>query len=365
MASPSSSTVSQGETATAAQYNALRADILAHTHDGTFGVALEMAKYAHVLFGTGADGVFEPAENTDWASPGDAWLVKEFEGVTIPSGVTVCPDGACRGVVIKVRGDVSISGTLHVDGMALLSGTRAQETIRGPLFGAGIVDTKTTGAVDIPLGGAGGAGGKGSTSTSAYAGADGGAAFTPTKYYGGATGSAGGGGGGAQAGGPTTGSAATDTGGAVGGNGASGNSTITGSGGGGGGRIGGSPGGGASGAAVGSAGQSDGGKGGGIIIIVVDGDVTVNASGIVRAAGLPGANGGDGGDGSSYDGGGGGGQGGGGGGVIIILYTGTYTNNGTVSAPGGAAGSPGARGTASTAAQAGASGTVITQKIYA
>lgn len=90
-----------------------------------------------------------------------------------------------------------------------------------------------------------------------------------------------------------------------------------------------------------------GGTGGGIIGIYAK-TIVVNAGAIIRSAGGAGAAG------TAVNCGGGGG---GGGGLIILVYN-SYTNNGTVSVPGGAAGAAG--GGTGLIGVAGSVGTIVT-----
>jgi hypothetical protein len=99
----------------------------------------------------------------------------------------------------------------------------------------------------------------------------------------------------------------------------------------------------------GGAGVNGGGPGqdgtGGILIIVVKGTTTLNAGAIIDADGMNGGNG-------STNGGGGGGSGGG---HVSLITLGTLTNNGTIQAAGGTA------GTATYPGGAGGAGSVVTK----
>ncbi|MCD9025737.1 LamG domain-containing protein [Cohnella silvisoli] len=110
---------------------------------------------------------------------------------------------------------------------------------------------------------------------------------------------------------------------------------------------------------------SDGQHAGGFIGLIINGNISINSSGVVKA------NGGNGGAGSASSvttnsGGGGGGGGGSGGGVIAFYYKGTFTNNGTIQVNGGSGGSGGAlfgAGEAGGSGTSGSVGTIHTQQI--
>jgi len=92
--------------------------------------------------------------------------------------------------------------------------------------------------------------------------------------------------------------------------------------------------------------------GGGLLVLIVRGNITVNGSVL--------SNGANGGDATNTPGTEQGAGGGAGGGRMIILYGGTYTNSGTVTVTGGAAGV----GTSPTVAAAGGAGVVTIRKIH-
>lgn len=139
--------------------------------------------------------------------------------------------------------------------------------------------------------------------------------------------------------------------------------TCTGAGGGGGGGI----------ASYSGYGNNGGGGGyaGGCIVLIVRGNLTIGATGSLKAAGGNGGYGGAGGteDTSSSSGGGGGGGGGGGagGGVVAIFHKGNFVNNGSVNVSGGSGGAGGAAkgsyATVGTAGQSGAAGSIVVNKL--
>ena len=102
---------------------------------------------------------------------------------------------------------------------------------------------------------------------------------------------------------------------------------------------------------MGNAGYSNK-PGGGLLVLIVRGNITVNGSVLSN-----GANGGNAADTPGTEQGAGGGAGGG---RIIILYGGTYTNSGTVTVTGGAAGV----GSSPTGAGAGGAGVLTVRKIH-
>ena len=338
-------------------------------------------------FGDGSDGALSTSGDVTYtvlnkvgSFDGDM-LVKNFTSMTIADTHTVTVDQGCRGFLCYVDGDVSITGTLsmkgkggHCDpttsggsdsaavnangiqlGMFTASGTDtlAAHTFAGcgnaaiaavanqPAIagdgtkfsmiklgaaggggascnppnggcGGGTGTAGTTGAVAISTAGGGGGGAwedDGSGPASGGAGGRGGA------FSGGA-----GGGSRFNSGGPAA--SGGDYGGAGGGNSGGGNQ---GGGHGGAGNPGGA--GGGNGPSYGGTGGRPGQTGcGGILWLIVSGNVTVNSGGLITAGGM------DGGKGSAHRTPGGGGSGGG---SIMILQAGTYTNNGTVEAPGG------------------------------
>lgn len=301
--------------------------------DRTWGTVPSLADK---LFGTGTDGA--PA----WTSGAslNPSTEKQYTTATIPSGQTVTVSSVNVPLVIHNTGDVTINGTLDLNG-------------KGGAGGGGGARC-TTVSCTATAGSAGTAGASlvaGLTTTNGSAGG--------VKAGGG---NAGGGGGGASifsAG--STGSTGTSSGGT----GGSGGSLLTagqaaifaflsnlfravvcgggGGGGGGGGRDGGST--------ANSFTGGDGGAGGGAVVWMIGGNLTLGASSIIRANGAAGSAASLGTDGYS-----GGGGGGGGGGTIVILVAGTITNGGvTLSASGGAAGS----GTGTTSGGAGADGKAI------
>lgn len=317
-------------------------------------------------FGNGSDGELNSTGNITLpvATEDASSVIKQYTNFTLNAGHTLTVDKRCRGLFIFCQGDVTINGTINMDGRCGKVGKEnsVQRLLQIPV-GVYVLDVPAGGT-----GGNGGAGGAGGDSGGSYTGGPGGAGGTGAAgvwFGGGIAGPAGGGGSGAAY------SVNGKTGGAAGGNnmdltiGSGGSAGATGgnfSGGGGAsrayysGRYSGPGGGGAgvNGGALGydyggcTAGGSGGGIGGGLIVIVCKGKLTIGSTGIVSARGLTGGNGGNGGNAAGSDssgGGGGGGQGGGGGGVIVLAYRGTYSNAGTVRVNGGSYGTGGTYGT--------------------
>jgi hypothetical protein len=349
-----------------------------------FAVA-SLSSYSN-YFGTGKDGsvtISSSAQISSSTSPaglnnisrefGDT-IVKNYQNLTINSGVLFSPLRACRGMIIYCTGNLTINGTVSMTG----KGGGVVRKIAAPIGIATSTDSRYD-LVDATLyfnnfssSTAGGYGipthwnwaPSGSTWFNNYkiriplSGSVAGGAGSTTGNGTGLTGTAGifccgggGGGGAGQPGPPSFGSG-----------GAGGRGTIFSGGGGGGGGGGGSAGTGAAGLfEAGGSGHSPGsGKGGGgagdpagtntpgsgvggtgvggTVVFIVRGNFTNN--------GTISANGSSGGFGNQAPFGpqAGGGGGGSGGGCILIIYGGTYSNVGTIVANGGAGGSNGPGG---------------------
>jgi hypothetical protein len=309
-------------------------------------------------------------------------VVKQFTSINIPSGVFVTVSNRCKGLIMLCQGDITVDGTISMDGMAALADPT--DMANNPPYA--VIDyakytkypLQTSKQKVIVIGpggrgGDGGDGGSGSTTNSISCPGGKGGAGTPGTWWGGGRGGGGGGGGasygtsqfasggnggdGAYTGTGTPGSSVNTTGtnavngnngsgGAGGGGGASATSAsgiaTSGAGGSANGAGGGGGGGGADATSTtsptASPGASSSGGAGGLILIIAKGNVTINSSGRLSAKGSPGANGGDAYVlGSGYAGGGGGG-GGSGGGIIAILAKGAITNSGTTDVSGGVGG---------------------------
>lgn len=273
-----------------------------------------------------------------WDGPA---IVKNYSDLTINSGVTVIPAARCKGLVVYVKGNANIAGTLTMTARGASAAGVASDVAFWANNGIGVPVPNTyplpaagaAGAAAVPYssgtggvapgitGTAGtngqcGGGGSGAATNSTSGTATSGAGATGTSYSGGT------GGGGSRwiagVGGAVSGAA----------NGGTGGSAVSSDSGGAGGGAG-NPGG--AGAANGTAGQNGTG---GLIVVICSGDLTI--SGLVSADGC--------------NGGTGTGGGGSGGGSINLFYAGNLTNTGTVRANGGAGGTggPGGAGGAGT-----------------
>jgi len=337
-------------------------------------------------FGTGADGsvtISSSAQISSSTSPaglnnisnqfGDT-IVKNFQNLTINSGVLFSPLRACRGMIIYCTGDLTVNGTVSMTGKGggvvrriaapigiatstdsrydLVDGTLYFNNFSSSTAGGYGIPTHWNWApsgslwfnnykIRVPLSGSV-AGGAGSTTGN-------GTGLTGTA---GIFCCGGGGGGGAGQPGPPS----------FGSGGAGGRGTIFSGGGGGGGGGGGSAGSGASGLfeAGGSGHQPGSGKGGGgagdpagtntpgsglgrtgvggTVVFIVRGNFTNN--GIISSNGSSGGFGNQ----APFGPQAGGGGGGSGGGCILIIYGGTYSNAGTIVANGGSGGANGPGG---------------------
>lgn len=320
----------------------------------TFGVS--SGGGAPVIFGDGSDGVGLFSADTTWLAETQdtGMIVKNFESLTIPEGVTVSAGNRNCGMIIRVKGNCTIAGTLanrmspkvilDSDGVdfsvypaSMLSGLAGDggdggNGVRAYYLGntfnkRGYEGIGGTGMVGRFYGGgwSGGGGGGGSCTDYEFGGkgGDGGSVNDITTaiadnllFVGGAganfnssgnNGSYGGGGSGANGNGNGT---STCVGGS--GPGGEGKGFI------------------ASGTLY-PAGGGAGNYGGGVIILLVGGNLTI--TGTIDCSGCNG-----GGSGTSSNLGGGGSGGGGGGGRIFICHKGTISNSGILNVNGGLAG---------------------------
>jgi hypothetical protein len=296
-------------------------------------------------------------------------VVKQYTSMTINAGDTVTVDQPCRGLFILVQGNCTINGTLSMKGR----GASANPTVSGG-SDSNAVDANglrlpflTTSGTDILSAASTLFNGCGTTARNILAnfktissngniltlvrqGASGGnnpsSQTSGNAGSNGSTGQTGGGGSGASGWSSIGGSGAYGScfSGGSGGGGANGNSTNAGNG-----TIWGGAGGNGetdhSAATSGGCGNPTGSNDitsgsvsgeqqgtGGLIILVVGGNLTIGASGSITTIG---SNSGSCSGANAWHGSGGGS----GGGNIVLAYRGTYTNNGTVTANGGQAGS--------------------------
>ena len=276
-------------------------------------------------------------------------VIKNFSSLFVSRSVVISPPRRCRGMLIFVDGDATISGSIRMTGRgAKFTGSDASFTVVNPPY---LGDYWST--LQFP--------------SSSYlsrvfaAGASG--APSPTSTTSGTVGSAGIGG---RSGGGGSGGGGTPVG-TVGGTGAAGTSFSGGAGGGGGGpggttnarAFGGGGGNGNAGGAGNPGGTgpgSNGGEGtGGLLILIVRGNLKIGPNGSIVADGIAGG---------TYfsPGNNAAGGGGSGGGVLYVYYGGTLTNNGTVTANGGSGGT-GPLGPSTNYGGSGGAGTVVLSRL--
>ena len=329
-------------------------------------------------FGTGKDGTLTISSSAQVSASlnntlyGDT-IVKNYQDLTINSGILFSPLRSCRGMVIYCTGNLTVNGTISMTGkgggvvnkIAAPIGSASSTDSRYDLVDATLyfnnVSSSASGGRGIPTHwnwapsgsvwfsnfkmrvplsgsvangsagifccGGGGSGGNGENQYGTYGAGEVGGRGTIFAGGGG-----GGGGGGGCCGGNVPGTAGLFERGGAGGA---------------------SP----NGAAGGGAGSIiTGGNGtlgvGGLLILIVRGNVTIN--------GTISSNGSGGGGGVRINKGSGGG-GGSGGGRIIITHGGTYTNAGSVVANGGAGGSSSPGGVSG---YSGGAGSITTRKIH-
>ena len=311
-------------------------------------------------FGTGKDGSVTISGSAQVSASlnnisreyGDT-IVKNYQDLTIDSGILFSPLRACRGMVIYCTGNLTVNGTISMTGKGGAVGNK----IAAPIGFASSTDSRYD-LVDATLYfnnlSSSASGGRGIPTHWNWA-PSGSAWFSNFKVRVPLSGSVAGGAAGAWQGNGAAGTAGIfccGSGGGGGGGGyysqpatggAGGRGTIFtgGSGGGGGGWAYATGGTGTyevSAPAAGSGGTGAGGVGGnlsgvgGLLILIVRGNITIN--GTLSSNGATGGTGTSPGEGpgSNYQSGGGGGSGGG---RIMIIYGGTYTNAGSVVANGG------------------------------
>lgn len=366
------------------------------------GLRPQKAQDLKNYFGTGALGdVVISADTNLTATLDGAPVVRHYNTLTINAGVTLTTNNRCKGLVIYVRGDCTINGTLTMSGKgAHATPTRDLSIYRAPFSGyaysSGTPDTDnlpdetlsicrsgigrkvyrsahntpelmgTTGlaATRTYFGGHYGFGGVGSATSPGFPGKE-------------APGGGGGGNGGNSMTPPYTShptiggydgydvnhpSTGYMDGGRPGARGGNGTAFSGGPGGGGGGHDsensdptpgnlnGGGPG--------GTGGSNGGGNGasggGGVIFLIVGGALVIGAGGTISSDGTAGSAG------SGFSGGGGGGSGGG---RLVILYAKSLINSGVIRADGGAGGPPSA--TSWTTGGAGGAGVITIERIKA
>lgn len=251
-------------------------------------------------------------------------VIKNFSSLFVSRSVVIKPTNRCRGMLIFVDGDATISGSISMTARgAKFTGSDASFTVVNPPY---LGDYWSS--LNFP--------------TSSYlsrvfavGGAGGGSAANGVAGINGRSG--GGGGGGIDDGTPGgNGAAGTSFSGGSGGGGSGTNAVSFGGRGGAGGSTYGGGGAGNPGGAGTPFGGSPGESGtGGLLILIVRGNLKIGPNGSITA------NGSVGGAGFGSPGNDAGGGGGSGGGVVYVYYGGTLTNNGTISANGGSGGTGG------------------------
>ncbi|CAB1252368.1 protein of unknown function [Ruminococcaceae bacterium BL-6] len=273
------------------------------------------------IFGTGADGdaVISGTVTLPVTAPHQSIVEKNYKSLIINAGAILKCASWNAGLILRVKGDCTIHGTIDQSGMAPKTNPHTNYPYPAQLVcgdggngGSGGSEYTSSGQAGVgmlkrPYGGGYSGGGSGGGAGSAYGDGGNGGDSTGTTidiatiFVHGRPGQYGGGGDG-----PT----------GAGGNGA-----------------------GANGANYGGGGA--GNYGGGVVCLYVGGNLLID--GKILCNGLKGGNGGAGKDnsGGTVDFGGGGGAGGAGGGAIYILHRGAYTNSGLLQVNGGVAGTGG------------------------
>jgi hypothetical protein len=274
-------------------------------------------------------------------------VIKNFSSLFISRSVVVSPTRRCRGMLIFVDGDATISGSISMTGRgAKFTGSEASfSTINPPYLGDYWSTQLFPSSSYLSRVFAVGASGAAAPATSAV-GVAGSTGILGRSGGGGSAGGAPGGGGGA-------GSIGTSFSGGTGGGGAAGvaGSIARNFGGAGGAGLASGPtfSGGGAGNPNGTGGTAVGEGTGGLLILIVRGNLRIGPNGSINVNGITGNTAG-----SPGTLGGGGGSGGG---ILYVYYGGTLTNNGTVTANCGSGGSGAVVG------GAGGAGTAIISKL--
>ena len=276
-------------------------------------------------------------------------VVKNFSSLFISRSVVVSPTRRCRGMLIFVDGDATISGSISMTGRgAKFTGSDASFTTINPPYLGDYWSTQlfpsasylsrvfAVGAAGAAAPIAGAAGIAGSAGVFGRSGGGGSGGSSPTV---GALGTAG-----TSFSGGTGGGGGSNNPGGAGGAG-----VVFGSSGG----VGGPNAGGGAGNPNGTGGTATGEGTGGLLILIVRGNLRIGPNGSISANGIAGNNAVSA---NAISGGGGSG-----GGILYVYYGGTLTNNGTVSSNGGNGGAAGL--TTGTQGGAGGAGTAIISKL--
>ena len=276
-------------------------------------------------------------------------VVKNFSSLFISRSVVVSPTRRCRGMLIFVDGDATISGSISMTCRgAKFTGSEASFSVLNPPYLGDYWSTQlfpsasylsrvfAVGAAGAAAPIAGAAGIAGSAGVFGRSGGGGSGGSSPTV---GALGTAG-----TSFSGGTGGGGGSNNPGGAGGAG-----VVFGSSGG----VGGPNAGGGAGNPNGTGGTATGEGTGGLLILIVRGNLRIGPNGSISANGIAGNNAVSA---NAISGGGGSG-----GGVLYVYYGGTLTNNGTVSSNGGNGGAAGL--TTGTQGGAGGAGTAIISKL--
>lgn len=251
-------------------------------------------------------------------------VIKNFSSLFVSRSVVIKPTNRCRGMLIFVDGDATISGSISMTARgAKFTGSDASFTVVNPPYLGDYwssLNFPTSSYLTriFAVGAAGGAGGNnGVAGTNNRSGGGGGGGGGPGVYAGAGaagtsfSGGAGGGGSVVPYGSPQAGLPGKAFGGAGGDN-----QDVNGNGGGGAGNPGGRP---------------RGNEGtGGLLILIVKGNLKIGPNASITSNGSNGGN--------ATDPGSWGGGGGSGGGIIIIFYGGSLVNHGTLTSNGGSGG---------------------------
>jgi hypothetical protein len=299
---------------------------------------------------TGSIATVRTFVSRSFASTQDgAPVIKNFSSLFISRSVVVSPTRRCRGMLIFVDGDATISGSISMTARgAKFTGSEASFSVLNPPYlgdywSAQLFPSASYLSRVFAVGAAG--------------------AAAPIAGAAGIAGSAGvfgrSGGGGSGGSSPTVGAlgtAGTSFSGGTGGGGGSNNPGGAGGAGvvfGGSGGVGGPNAGGGAGNPNGTGGTATGEGTGGLLILIVRGNLRIGPNGSISANGIAGNNAVSA---NAISGGGGSG-----GGVLYVYYGGILTNNGTVSSNGGNGGAAGL--TTGTQGGAGGAGTAIISKL--
>jgi len=320
--------------------------LLAWNLVSVIGVVEEAGNY----FGDASDGDVTISTDTNLSATQDGdMVVMNYSSLTINTGVTLTTNNRCKGLLIYVTGNATINGTLTMNARGanvdpVVAGV-SSTGLRLPMLKSGSIDTLAAAdfagcgsAAIAAVANQGAISGDGKIYTIARGGAAGGASVVSSNGNDGSNGttgeSGGGGSGGSYSAASGAGAAGTCFTGGSGGGGGSESGTATD-----GGDYGGAGGDGSYYEGAGGSGNPggagyagtgpDGNNGtGGLLILIVGGNLTIGGSGVISANGVDGPL-------NPVRWGAGGATGGG---NVLVLYAGTLSNSGSITATGGTAG---------------------------